>query len=493
MKLVILATLIALATAVDTKIQKFSAQLRPHLNKDAEIYLPGTDGYNTAAQRWSASTNPGFIGIVKVVAEEDVQSVIKAANALKIPYLAITGGHGTTSSLNTFKDGIGIYLRGLASTTLSGSTEKGPVAVVKGGSLSGEVIDYVWSQGKTLVAGACACTGFISPMLGGGHGWLQGQYGVMSDNLISARVVLANGSAITVSNAENSDLYWGLRGAGHNFGIVTSVNYQVYDRKSEADNGFATATYIFTQDKLELIFSIANEWIGAPSRPVELTHYAVFVNVPEIDPTHPIIQFLVYWQGSSIPSQYTDPLNALGPINVNRIFVDLPGASVLTGADINGQACMKGAGHFQAPVDLLKWDTQNLRTVLGIYAELPSAGLGDSIMMLEGFAVNRVHAISEDSTAFPSREYNILASPLLTFAPHNELLENRAQAYGKRIRAAMLNNTEGPLSAYVNYANGEETQEEVYGSESWRVQRLRDLKKKYDAEGKFSYYQPIKA
>lgn len=383
-------------------------------------------------------------------------------------------------------------MRGLSGTSLSGSTDKGPIAVVKGGSLSGEVIDYVWSQGKTLVAGACACTGFTAPMLGGGHGWLQGQYGVMSDNLVSARVVLANGSAITVSNTENSDLYWGLRGAGHNFGVVTSVNYQIYDRKSNTDNGFATVTYIFTQDNLEKVFDIANGWIEASDRPVELTHYAVFVNVPQIDPTHPIIQFIVLWQGSSIPTQYTNPLNALGPINVAEAYVDLPGASVLTGADMNGQACMKGAAHYQAPVDLLKWNTGNLRTVLNIYAELPSVGLGDSIMMLEGFAVNKVHAIAEDSTAFPSREYNILASPLLTFAPNNELLENRAQAYGKRIRAAMINNTGLQLSAYVNYANGDESQEAVYGPESWRLAKLRDLKRKYDPQSKFSYYEPIK-
>ncbi|KAF1957836.1 FAD-binding domain-containing protein [Byssothecium circinans] len=492
MKSYILAALVASSLAADTpQFSKVADKVRPHLSSGAEMFLPGSDGYNTATERWSASIKPGFIGIVKVATEEDVQTVIEGANALNLPYLAITGGHGGSTALNTAKNAVGIYMRGLTGTTISGSTDKGPIAVVKGGSLSGEVIDYVWGQGKTLVAGACGCTGFTSPMLGGGHGWLEGQYGVMSDNLISANLVLANGSAITVSSTQNSDLYWGIRGAGHNFGIVTSVNYQVYDRKTDVDSGFATATYIFTQDKLESVFTIANQWIAATNRPVELTHYAVFVNVPQIDPTNAIIQFLVYWQGTTIPAQYTDPLNALGPINVAEAYVDLPGASVLTGADVNGQACQKGASHQTYPVDLFKWDVNNLRTVLNIYGELPAKGLGNSIMMLEGFSVNKVQAIAQDSSAFPSREYNLLASPLFTYAPGDSSLDNLAEAYGKRIRAALLNNTGLTHSAYVNYAYGDESNAAVYGPEAARLEKLKALKKKYDPEGKFNFFEPI--
>lgn len=84
-----------------------------------------------------------------------------------------------------------------------------------------------------------------------------------------------------------------MSGAGHNFGIVTSVNYQIHDRTSEADNGFATATYTSKQDTLESVFKLANTGIKAEKRPVELTHYAIFANDPTVD-TEPIINFLVY-------------------------------------------------------------------------------------------------------------------------------------------------------------------------------------------------------
>lgn len=379
----------------------------------------------------------------------------------------------------------------MASTTITGTNSKGSVALIQGGALSGEVIQAVWSQGKTLVAGGCDCTGFTAPMLGGGHGWLQGRYGLITDNLISARLVLANGSAITVSSAQHSDLFWGIRGAGHNYGIVSSINYQVYDRKTDADNGFATATYTFKQDKLESVFAIANEWLRAQNRPVELTHYVIFANAPTVD-SKPIINFLVYWQGTSIPTNYTNALDALEPINVAKAYVDLIGANANTGASANGSACAEGFSHQTYPVDLYEWDSTNLRSVLDIFAELPAAGLGDSVMLLEGFAVNQVHAISADSTAFPSRAFNLLASPLFTYDSGNATLDTTVATYGKKIRSFLLKNTGLNLGAYVNYAHGDESQQATYGYEGWRLQKLRVLKKRYDPTGKFNFFEPIR-
>lgn len=87
-------------------------------------------------------------------------------------------------------------------------------------------------QQRSLTApatGTCECTGFLGPALGGGHGVTQGSFGLAVDNFVSARVVLGNGTQINVSANEHKDLWWGLRGAGANFGIVTEVDYKVYD------------------------------------------------------------------------------------------------------------------------------------------------------------------------------------------------------------------------------------------------------------------------
>lgn len=118
--------------------------------------------------------------------------------------------------------------------------------------------------------------------MGGGHGWLQGRYGLPADQLLSARLVLANGSAITVSETEHDELFWGIRGAGHNYGIVTELKIKIYDRELEQDS-WAAAALTFTHDKIESAFSIANGWLGNPARPVELTHYGAIAFDPEID------------------------------------------------------------------------------------------------------------------------------------------------------------------------------------------------------------------
>lgn len=81
--------------------------------------------------------------------------------------------------------------------------------------------------------GSGACVGMISPTLGGGVGRLSGTHGIISDQLLSVQMVTANGSLVTVSKKENSNLFWGLRGAGGNFGIVVEAVYQVTDLTSE--------------------------------------------------------------------------------------------------------------------------------------------------------------------------------------------------------------------------------------------------------------------
>ncbi|KAF1970611.1 FAD-binding domain-containing protein [Bimuria novae-zelandiae CBS 107.79] len=473
-------------------VGNISKDLKPKLAQAAAIYTSGTQAFNDAKTRWAANINPTFDAIVKVTSEQDVQATVAYANARNVPFLVFNGGHGFSKTLNNFKGGIGINMRGMKNVTISNTyTTKGPIAHVQGGAKSGEVIGTAWAAGKTLVAGGCDCTGFTGVTLGGGHGWLQGQYGLAIDNVISYRLVLGNGTAITVSDDEHADLFWAMRGAGHNFGVVTQVDYQVYDRKTAADEGFSTKVYIFKEDKLEAVFSILNTWIRAKKRPVELTHFGVILNNPAVD-SKPIIQLLVFWQGPSFPRKYSDPLDALAPFSVTSAYTDLAGASKLSGSDLSGINCAKGYGRQTFPVDLLEWSPANLRAVLNLFAELPGTGLELSGMLLEGYAQNGVKLVSPSSTAFPLREGNILAAPTFTYEAGNATLDTLATRYGEKVRAAMLEGTGLRLGAYVNYAIGDESNEAVYGYEAWRLQRLRGLKRKYDAQGRFRFFEGIK-
>lgn len=239
---------------------------------------------------------------------------IRFADAFNMPFLAITGGHGETWDLGNVENGIGISMRGMAYVRIS---DDGRTATIGGGTQSGEVIAALWAKGKQagmkeyqhllslisptsstlinhvltdgwflVVTTACDCAGIISPMLGGGHGWLQGQHGLLTDNILSARIVLADGTAVTASPTVNSDLFWAIRGAGHNFGIVTSVEYRIFDVEPGQGRLWAYEEYVFKHDKLEALFEWANtllEGDAGSQRPVELTHYGHFEFRPDVD------------------------------------------------------------------------------------------------------------------------------------------------------------------------------------------------------------------
>jgi FAD/FMN-containing dehydrogenase len=132
------------------------------------------------------------------------------------------------------------------------------------------------------VSGTCECVGFLGPLLGGGHGFIQGYHGLAADGLIEARVILSNGSIITASNTSNTDLFWGLRGAGHNFGIVTEVTFKIYDVPDGDIWYYETFTY--SADSIELVFNQLNE--VRDETPVEFEHYSLFFRSPDIDPVN---------------------------------------------------------------------------------------------------------------------------------------------------------------------------------------------------------------
>jgi FAD/FMN-containing dehydrogenase len=93
------------------------------------------------------------------------------ANTNDKPFLAISGGHGTNTALNNVKNGIGILMRGMDNITI---VDDGRAALIEGGILNGDIMSYLWPLGKQTMTTGCDCVGYISPILGGGHGWFQG-------------------------------------------------------------------------------------------------------------------------------------------------------------------------------------------------------------------------------------------------------------------------------------------------------------------------------
>jgi fumiquinazoline A oxidase len=109
-----------------------------------------------------------------------------------------------------------------------------------------------------LASGACNCAGVVGVTLGAGIGYLQGTFGLVIDSLLSVNFITASGEKIEVSESSNADLFWALRGAGANFGIVTSATYQLSERVN--DGQVFHAELLFSASQQEDYFKMMESY-----------------------------------------------------------------------------------------------------------------------------------------------------------------------------------------------------------------------------------------
>jgi hypothetical protein len=292
--------LVTLAAAASVFLGVLSGEddLVASLSERARVLYPNTENFTAASSRWSRAKSPSYSLIVQVATEADVQKTVSLwlqdfdggtdsleiiyANEKRVPFLAVSGGHGTTSELANAKDAIGIRFNQMRNITI---VDDGQAVLIEGGVRTGDLLPYLWTRGKQTMTTACDCVGFIAPVIGGGHGWLQGRYGLATDQLLSARLVLANGTVVEVSQESNPDLFWALRGAGHNFGLVTQAKLKIYDVAPDEKQWIGSGL-TFTHDKLEDLFDIGNKVLDDPERLSGLSYYFVFGFNPEVDPVN---------------------------------------------------------------------------------------------------------------------------------------------------------------------------------------------------------------
>jgi hypothetical protein len=173
-------------------------------------------------------------------------------------------------------------------------------------------------------------------------------------------------------------------------------------------------------------------------------------------------------------------------------YTDLAG---WTGIAATSPPCQKaGLVNPRFPIYLEGYNVPAQKQAYDIFAAATrgSSAFNNSIFMFEGYSMQGVHAIDSKSTAFAFRSENILAAPLITYAPAGPERDDEAAQLGNQLRQILFQASGlEEIGAYVNYAYGDETPAQWYGSEQWRQDRLRALKKKYDPAGKFSFFAPI--
>lgn len=461
-------------------------ELGPLLSPGAVIVDADGGNLTQATQRWQLYASPSFIAAVEVATENDIIETIKYANANSIPFLAVNAGHGEIRSLAGLQNGIQITIRALDRITIHENS-----ATIQGGANNLNITTALWNAKKQTVSGTCECVGFLGPMLGGGHGFIQGDHGLVADNLLEARVILANGSVAIASERKNSDLFWALRGAGHNFGIVTEVTVKTYDVPD--DDIWYYETFLYGGDSVEQVFAQANA--VRRETPAQFEHYAVFGRVPEVDPVNAIVSFSILYNGPAADAEeWIAPFRALKPLSVTNGTATYPQLASITGNGIDDVICQNdNLNRVRYPIYIDEYVPDAPRAVFDLFntatAQYPA--LNNSLMLFEGLSSQAVAAVDIDSTAVPVRDYFVLASPVVTYAP-DPSLDTIAQEFGNNLRLTLYNaSASTELHAYVNYAVGTESLQSLYGYPRWRLDKLTELKHAYDPDNHFQWYAPI--
>jgi FAD/FMN-containing dehydrogenase len=188
-----------------------------------DVLLQSHDQYDQARKIWNGMIDKRPALIVRCSGPGDVIDAVKFARTYDLLASVRGGGHNVSGN-SLCDDGIVIDLSQMRGIRVDPKSE---TARAQPGATLGELDRETQVFGLAAPAGIVTTTGIAGLTLGGGFGWISRKYGLTCDNLLSVDVVTSEGEFLTASKTENEDLFWGLRGGGGNFGIVTSFEYEL--------------------------------------------------------------------------------------------------------------------------------------------------------------------------------------------------------------------------------------------------------------------------
>ncbi|MEM8701787.1 MAG: FAD-binding oxidoreductase [Pseudomonadota bacterium] len=436
--------------------------------------FPGDAGYDQRRQVWNASVDRFPAGIVAVSGLDDIRKAIMAAAACGLGVCVKGGGHNIAGS--AVADGA--LMIDMAALKQIEIDAKNRIARVGGGATWGDLDAAAQAHGLVAPGGVVSSTGVAGLTLGGGFGWLARLHGLAVDNLLSAEIVLADGTFAVCSQSEHPDLFWALRGGGGNFGIVSEFTFRLHPVGPTVLFG---PTFFSLKDARAVLSAYAEH---APSLPRTACVWANLMTappapvLPESDHGTKVLTLMQFHAGTAdeakadLHSLYAD-IEPLGSAFAPRPFTEAQG--------FLDAAYDFGARNY--------WRAHNHRTLtprlIDLLVEL-APGLptpeSELLICLLGGAVADV---SDDATAFPHRRIPFMTTPGVRW--HDKTDDARMIGWLKQISDQIA--AHAVPGSYVNFIS--ETEGSAARAYGRNVARLAAVKRKYDPGNLFRFNQNI--
>src|SRR5215469_8890366 len=235
-----------------------------------QLVLPGDAAYDQVRQLWSGKVNKHPAAFVRCANAQDVFHTVRWTRSHGLA-LSVRGGGHDFAGRALCDNGIVIDCSLMRAVSIDPEAR---IARVQGGATVGYLIDATQKHGLATTTGTISSVGMAGLTLGGGYGPLMGKYGLIADNLLSAQVVRADGQCVSASVTEHTDLFWGLRGGGGNFGVVVSLEYRLHPVTT-----VLSGLLLYPLDQARAVLRYYNEFIT--TAPDELTIQSGFIQVPD--------------------------------------------------------------------------------------------------------------------------------------------------------------------------------------------------------------------
>jgi FAD/FMN-containing dehydrogenase len=264
------------------------------------LLAPSHHEYKQACQIWNGMIERSPALIARCPSTADVVSAIRLAQSEQLPISVRGGGHGVAGNA-ICHDGLVIDLSPMKEITVNPAAQEIGAGA---GVLWREFDQAAEAHQFATTGGQVSHTGIAGLTLGGGLGYLMGKHGAACDNLLSVEMVTAAGEVLTVSDELHPDLFWAIRGAGANFGVVTRFRYRLHPLP-----GVLAGLLIHPRDRAGEFIDFYREFL--PNTPDELYTTLAFLNTPD---GTPIVGVIVVYSGPVADGERVlAPLRKFGP------------------------------------------------------------------------------------------------------------------------------------------------------------------------------------